>query len=356
MAVKPKKITRAKIKSIDAHWIGEEPIDVNIKGYVQALNWYNYSFDVDESRAWLIEHMKDNGYTKSDISKVRQSPKYAIPTTVGWIARMLDNGNTLSASSLEYFKSRLAVVLDEPEAKEDVLEDRTVVNIQERTANKIKQIICDIEERIDNEVEFSIYSYLTTVEVSAQAAKVIKEHYQKFLDEVTSDDEQVKEAFGKNIKNERKFWQQFIDETDRFLGNKQITKVRKPRAAKVKSSVDLVKTLKFMKDSASLKLVSIQPTEIIGANQLWIYNTKYKKLTRLNAVGPKGLGIKGTTVIGFDVEQSTTKSIRKPEIVLPELLKAGKVSLRTFMDNIKTNTTEASGRCGPETLLLRAIK
>ena len=120
--------------------------------------------------------------------------------------------------------------------------------------------------------------------------------------------------------------------------------------------MDLIKNLKFQKEFPQLKIVSVNPAEIIGAQQLWVYNTKYKKLTQYVNQSPQGLQIKGTTLIGYDVEKSLTKSVRKPEDTLGGLLKAGKVAIRTFMGDLKTNETKPSGRLNEDTILLRVIK
>ena len=102
--------------------------------------------------------------------------------------------------------------------------------------------------------------------------------------------------------------------------------------------------------------MSVNPAEIIGCNQLWTYNTKYKKLSRYDASGPNGIQVKGTTLIGFDVEKSLTKSVRKPEVTIQNLLSAGKVALRSIMDDLKTNVTQPNGRINTDTIILRVIK
>jgi len=66
--------------------------------------------------------------------------------------------------------------------------------------------------------------------------------------------------------------------------------------------------------------------------------------------------VKGTTLIGFDVERSLTKRLRKPDITIQSLLGAGKVTLRKFMEEIKSVESKANSRLNTDTILLRAIK
>jgi hypothetical protein len=68
-----------------------------------------------------------------------------------------------------------------------------------------------------------------------------------------------------------------------------------------------------------------------------------------------GLSVKGTTIIGFDETKSIQKTLRKPADQLKDFKSAGKVKLRTFLDDIKTTDTKLNGRCNPETVLLKVI-
>ena len=356
-SVKP-KLSRSAVKSIDDMYYGSEPIDVNIKGYGEALNWYNYMHDIDQARDWLLEYLKKN-HTKNIVSTIRRVPKYRIPTTVGWISRMLMNGNTLQDSSINFLNNKLAeLVAQGTLIKEDTEEKpaaKQVVSIQERTQAKINQLITDCEEAIDLDPALNIYQWLQGKEATAQAAAAVRDYYAKWIDDFESDEHDTR-AEKKQRAHQKSYWVGFIADCDRYCGNKKAIKVRKPREKKQKSAVDQVKSIKYQKEFPALKIVSVNPGEIIGAQQLWVYNTKYKKLTRYDAVGPNGLQIKGTSLIGFDVDKSLTKSIRKPEAVIQQLLSAGKVTLRKLMDELKTNETKPTGRINIDTVLLRVIK
>ena len=68
-----------------------------------------------------------------------------------------------------------------------------------------------------------------------------------------------------------------------------------------------------------------------------------------------GLSVKGTTIIGFNETESIQKTLRKPADQIKEFKSAGKVKLRTFLDEIKTTDTKLNGRCNPETVLLKVV-
>jgi len=175
---------------------------------------------------------------------------------------------------------------------------------------------------------------------------------------------QLKEGYAHLKKAEIKMFVSAIEELlsaiDFVIDTAKAT--RAPRKAKPKSADKLVEKLKFAKTDDKYKLASINPTEIIGASELWVFNTKTRKLGKYVAknIDPKGMGragsglqVKGTTIIGFDETQSIQKTLRKPEEQLKAFKAAGKVALRKFLDDIATTDTKLNGRCNPDTVLIK---
>jgi hypothetical protein len=132
---------------------------------------------------------------------------------------------------------------------------------------------------------------------------------------------------------------------------KATKKVRAPRAV---SKEKVVSKLKYAKEDKPLKIISINPADIIGSNELWVYNVKTRKLGKYIADSLQGpLNVKGTTITGFDEHKSVSKTLRKPEEKLKEFAKAGKIQLRKFMDEIKATETVLNGRISTDVVLLR---
>ena len=137
---------------------------------------------------------------------------------------------------------------------------------------------------------------------------------------------------------------------------------RKPRVPKAKSADKLIEKLKYLKLDDKLKLASVNPIEIVGAAELWIFNIKTCKIGKYVAanIDPTGQGrngsglqVKGTTITGFDEELSVQKTLRKPEEQLKEFKAAGKVALRKFLDDIKAVDIKLNGRINIDTILLK---
>jgi hypothetical protein len=175
---------------------------------------------------------------------------------------------------------------------------------------------------------------------------------------------QLKEGYAHLKKADIAKWRKAIDllmtELDFIIDQAKAT--RKPRKPKAKSASKLVEKLKFCKADTKYSLASVDPTTVVGANELWVFNVKTRKLGKYVASNqdPKGMGregsglsVKGTTIIGYDENLSVQKTLRKPVEQLKEFKGAGKVALRKFLDEIATTDTKLNGRCNPDTVLLK---
>jgi len=177
---------------------------------------------------------------------------------------------------------------------------------------------------------------------------------------------QLKEGYSHIKKSDVKKLRTAIEELLRALDFviESAKATRKPRKAKPKSATKLVEKLKFLKTDDKYKLASVSPEQIVGASELWVFNVKTRKIGKYVAenVDPtgqardgSGLSVKGTTILGFDENQSIQKTLRKPDQQLQEFKSAGKVKLRKFLEDIPTTDTKLNGRCNPDTVLLKVI-
>jgi hypothetical protein len=133
-------------------------------------------------------------------------------------------------------------------------------------------------------------------------------------------------------------------------------KAAEPAKKKAKPVDKIVEKLQFKKEDNGFKIVSINPTDIVGASQLWVFNTKTRKLGAYNSSDAIGLSIKGTSITNFDEKTSIQKTVRKPEVVLPQCLKGGKIILRKLLPEINAVEQELTGRINSDIVLLRVIK
>jgi hypothetical protein len=255
--------------------------------------------------------------------------------------------------------------------KEAAKVDIYMPSIQERlreAAYRMTEEIEDALEKFHTDPEgfdpkaFKILSLLRGKGVKAAHARIIKDFYASDLAELEElasgqADEQLREGYShrsrKQIKSLITFYQEIHAACDMLAQEAKVNK--KPRTKKPTDKSKVVAKLKYKKQDETLKLVSINPTDIIDAGELWIYNTKNRKLGRYVAAEFNTLGVKGTSITGFDEFKSIQKTVRKPEEKLKEFKAAGKVQLRKFLDDINATDTKMNGRINEEIILLRTI-
>lgn len=369
-----KKRTVRTPKFFDEKYYGPEPKwssdkEANGSDISNAYNWYNYFYNTKEKIKLLFDHYPRD---KKEIRFLKRLPDWKINSTCCYQARMMALGCKLPESSKKYFNDSIDALLKEAKAirevKKEETKDKPVVSIQDRIREQISDYIAEIESEVDQCMlnnytsDFNMYKWLQQHNVKAMQSNAIAEYYKSWHAELLEAKEgkcdQLKEGYSHMKKAELNKFIDFMNGiiTDASTWGSNQKTVRKTRKKKPMSVEKQVSRLKYLNENKDYKLVSINPAEIIGSNQLWIFNVKYRKLTVFNAMGPSGFSIKGTTILGYDPENSVTKTLRKPEEALPKVLSGGKRVLSKLMDEINSKGSEPNGRINGDTILLRVIK
>ncbi len=388
MATKAKHLAAvraSKGKDFSPKWDGSETWseDQFLRHFHSAMAWYRLESSAKELKPKVINWMSANGYTKDQIAEFKKTKDNRCGTTVGAIAACLLKGMppvradfNNGRSTAQWLGAEIAKIV--AEGKDDIDEDEEVKvevkpnvyvpSIQERVREASMLMTEEIETAIEafqvdpetfDPKAFKVLNLLKAKQAKAAHTRIIKGFYQRNLEELveasTTKDEQLKEAYSHLSKAQMKkiiaFYQEVVSACD-MLG--QEAKVnRKPRAKKPTDKAKVVAKLKYKKTDEPLKLVSINPEDIIGAQELWIYNSKSRKLGKYVAEEFKELGVKGTTITGFSESKSVQKTLRKPADQLKDFKAAGKVALRKFLDEINAVDTRMNGRINDEILLLK---
>ena len=372
------------------------------------LTWHKahyYTHYEVESKEWLTRckgYIK-NKYDKNVVSAINKLPDWKVGGKSHWAcaAYLIENDMVdlvpaghvkgLDKWILELAEEGAALV-EEKKAEDKTKKNVYVPTIQERIRDQSQDMVEDIDEWLEGWISdpetfdpkaFDFKKHFNKLQPSQAHARKMKTFYNdvlddfdelermptagqlKKMDEHTQDQwAQLKEGYAHLKKGDIKKFRTAIDELmaalDFIIDSAKAN--RKPRKAKPKSATKLVEKLKYSKTDEKYKLASIDPSVIVGANELWVFNTKTRKLGKYVAqnIDPKGMGrdgtglsVKGTTIIGFNEKESIQKTLRKPEEQLKAFKGAGKVALRKFIDEIATTDTKLNGRCNPDTVLLK---
>jgi hypothetical protein len=101
-------------------------------------------------------------------------------------------------------------------------------------------------------------------------------------------------------------------------------------------------------------LASINPISVLGQSVLWTYDTKRRKLAVFQAPEGGHLGVKGTTITGFDDLTSFQKTIRKPDM-LKGADKLSRTKFQKLFDGIRATETKVKGRLNENMLLVKVF-
>lgn len=339
----------------------------------QSFYYYNYYYNQKDARKNVIEWLKlrPKEYTKEQVRVFERTSDKSIPMTACSLVMANIRANMpLKTRHLEFLSECIldAIAKAGPEPIEvEVVEDKPVYRaptIQDRLNEKTSEIIGELEGHYDDvtrniKTDFKPYDFLVANNVVQSQISKYEELYANRASELELAKGRVEEQLTEGYKHYKaadfKRVIAWIDSLlvalEQYKNVKKATK--KARVKKAPSKEKVIAKLKYAKTDPVLKIVSINPAEIVGAQELWVYNIKTRKLGRYVATAYQTLNVKGTSIINFDTDKSTMKTLRKPEEKLKEFAKAGKIQLRKFLDDIKATEAKLNGRISTDVVLLK---
>lgn len=348
-----------------------EPV-VTVENYdskiSKALNWYNVNSDAKTLRKYVIAYI--NHINKKDyIYAVQEASDHEI-RQIAIVGRLVLRDQYVADNHVQHIISKLEVLKEKykkenkPVIKDKVQQASVVQSVQDRIQDSARKYAWDIDDEIDSFIKnkttnFSMKNYLLSKQISGAVAKRLGEYYhsleKELIEAIKGTDEQLVEGYSYLTKAQLKRFYEFIQSIVLDC-NQQVVKAkanRMPRKRKEKPASVLVSKLKYLKEFPELKLKSVSPIEVVGATELWVYNTKYRKLSVYK--GDPNLTVKGTTIINYSVGSSETRGLRKPEEYFKNL-DLGKRALSNAYKTIKTKPSLPNGRLNDDCIILAAFK
>lgn len=388
---KTKRITSVSIrenakKDHSPVWDGHEKwtADQFSSHFHASMQYYNIEHSSKDLRPQIVRWMERNEFSKKIIEAFKQANDSQVTVTMGALASNLLKGMPAvrkdfnhGQDSAEWLKKRIhAIVESQPtvkKKKEDPKDDKKVVivSIQDRLKESAYRMTEGIEDAWElwqtdpDKFEPSEHKALNILKVAgakAPHARIIREAYAPQLAEFEElaggkADEQLREAYSHRSKKTIRKMIEFLKDVESacVMLAEEAKVTRKPRARKALSKEKIIAKLKYKKTDDALKLVSVNPADIIGSKELWVFNVKTRKLGKYVAAEYSELNIKGTSITNYDENLSVQKTLRKPTEQLKEFKNAGKVQLRKFLEDIKAIDIKLNGRINQDVVLLKVL-
>lgn len=378
-------------RDLDSKYYGAEPSFIEQPSsdsrngiLVRSMNWYQHFFGTKEAKAILVQYLTQN--KKLNEAKILgKVPDSDFIPTLGWLARLSMRGLVLTEvekgkieTEVERLKNTLTqgIQYSQTGGKGIKKEENYTTkrpNVQEIMRDRAQEVAGEIEGMFDGFItegkpsleEVNVVSLLTERKIMTQHVPVIinawKARKEEFEVVQQGKDAQLKEGYSQytkmGIRNIVKFCDSVIASLNSYIAVKRT--IAKPRARKPVSPEKQASKLKYLKAfkdvSLKLDLTSVPPSKIVGATEVWAYDTAKRKLWYLVADQHIGtLSVKGTTVLGIDMVQSGVKTLRKPAEVLKALASAGKPAARKLFKEINAVQAQPKGRTNEGLILLKA--
>jgi hypothetical protein len=365
---------------------GMKPVKVNgISREYDRLLWdalYYVHYEISEKQraASFVKWAAEN-IGKSEAADLKKIKDYWF-SVLGKYTYCWSKGTGLTAeleqSILSYYTEKLKPAIAEAIKAEQIAKQKAdkdslkpVVSIQDRMREQVRDFIGKWDGEIDllvaGTMRIEKFDPHTDIKISNTIkpahAKMIRAIYEKDHAEalalVAGKNDELQESFSHlHTVRQRKAYLAIFDKIlnacDAVISEGKAQ--RKPKMRKAPSKDKLVAKLKYQPSEPSLGISSINPLNILQSNELWVYNTKNRKLMYFVAdemLGP--LTVKGTSIDGYDPVRSTQKTVRKPEETIKGSDKLSKTKFRKLFDSLTTTDTAVNGRVNEYCVVIKAF-
>lgn len=352
----------------DAKFIGDEPswLDMDVaddqynKELLRGLNWHNYCASdkdfVKYLEAWIKQHRPKTA--KQDITVWRDVSH--INKTMCAMARIHMQGFPLSDKDVSSLTNYVNLVTQPVKRTRNAAPVVSRPTIQDRIRQQVAGVLSDLDVRVDDAFDGNVASVedisgdILSKGFKGPQLKLVQEYLNRNLIEwkaaYAGEDEQLVEGYayvGK--RNFKKIIDAFSAVLDSISQQSTRIKAQRIRKRKPVDKKKMVSKLRYLKDWEGIP--SKNPVDIIGANMVWVYDTKKRRLGYYEAEVKDSLYVKANKIQGFKV--TCEKILRKPEEQLTMVAGLRKNQTVNWFDTIKAKCKVMTGRMTLDTLILR---
>lgn len=396
------KLTPIKLSALDLKYTSLEPTwaeDVEFEEpgpkarytyngeMTRGLNWLNYACSGSEFRGFIEDYIKIKrpDTIKEDMALLKKVPDKQIIGTTARMARMAVQGfkfnedhsakiwqsvvDAFEASKGEHAANEAKAAAREA-AKINAIPQPT---IQERILNQVRDYV---GEFVDPAIDEIVLTGETKIRAGLAGQGFGEPHLKKIIELVTPEFNEFKEALlvkqDKTLKDDNseqlregysnlsiktmKALIAYLDDicstAQRLMAEKKAGRVRKKKPVDKNKQVA---KFKHLMEFPELKLKGMNPVECLSVTDVWVYNTKTKKLGVYRGQYTGCLSIKSNSWVGYGETGSVQKTLRKPATQLAEFQTLGKNQLKKWFESIKSVEHRLNGRGNEFTVIMRSV-
>ncbi len=347
------------------------------KGFDSVMYYFQNEVDRKETIN-LVKSFVKSQFNKTDAKNILANPDYCFGHSyMGSTSYWYINAHEVSERS-EYWRNgvinRLKELIDRGKSilKEKASQKKIEKNIislspmqrlQNKISNTIMQDLLDLEDQwIEGEkTTIDVYGLFKKHglpgSATGQVRNVVEGWLLDYEDALFARCDQAVEGYSHlkkpELKRRVKACQEMLLDLDRVKSAAKAT--RKTRVKQPLAADKQVKNVKYKTEDPSFKLVSINPTQIVGKVRLYTFNTKTRVLAEYLTQAVKGFEISGTSIKNFDKANSRQVKLRKPQEFLPEIFDRTPKQISKAWSELTTKSSVPNGRINSDTILLRVL-
>tara|TARA_R110000796_G_scaffold109416_3_gene220838 strand:- start:102 stop:1253 length:1152 start_codon:yes stop_codon:yes gene_type:complete len=344
------------------------------KSVYEAMRHYSYFYGQKDYVSWTVDWVKSN--RPSDLKSYKAGEDWRTSSTLGSLVRIHSMGAPIPESYVDFINKQIDTVvsfgkINIESAVEEVVSDAPAVKkknpselLREKTLGVLGEIEGFIDEHLDGSLDknFSLYTHLKGIDAAAQTARDIAKAYREMEAELTEliveKTEDLVEGYSHLTLSQQKkllkLVSGFISDSEKFVLSKKAT--RKPRAKRATPATKQAEKVIYQKESTDYKITSTSPAHIVGATEVYLFNTKTRVLKYLVTDKREGFIISGTSIKNYDKELSFKKKLRKPEETIDSINKVTRIRALKAFKALKTAETPTDARINSDTIILKVNK
>ena len=348
-------------------WEDREPQfnPIDYRGSISTLLRFFHVEDMDNelTKAWAIEYWKSQGKSTAYFDKVNP----ASFAQVGVLARVIGQGHDIEPNHVKFIDSMYDEISSRAKKPKAELSEDTILQKRQLKESKIDALCHEICSDIDAEIDtiystgvkkYDIKNHISRAQYATEVSEKIAAIYQHKLDEIKlvldGTDKQVKESYSNFPKKTIKVLHDFLD------GILAVCRASKTTARVVKkrpvSKEKQVAKVKYLNEFQPLQMTSLNPEMMVGASTLFLFNTKVNKLFHYVKAKDSQIGVKNSSLIGFDEDKSYAKTIRKPEQFFQGIKNMTSRELGKKLDELPGMKVDVGGKINADTIILKVYQ
>lgn len=314
---------------------------------------------------------------EADIKTLTEAPDLYFES-VGKYCYIIENGGVFGPAVEENIMKSVVEQLDlyrrikskGSDADEDIVEKRNVIGIQDYLREKVSAVCGELDHMVDMFIrdpkkhdlsDVDIESMFVTSGLKSGHYRYVPMFYKSAINElkevIAGEDVDLTEAYSfmtkPQIKKLLSFYENIVSISEHLKNSGVNRKPRAPRAININKASSKVN---YMKEFESLKLKSVHPSKIFGSKEVWVYNTKTRKLGVYVSNDESGLSVKGTCIRNFS-DKSVEKTIKSStKIDLSSFSGYNRTAKKTKFKEINTIEVSLKGRINEHCVILSADK